>query len=235
MNTRHRQTRSKLMACLRPSSINLRSLILGSLIGITYISWSHSIWIYAKAYAAQYFIEQAWQDTLAGADRVRPWPWADTWPIAKLNVETTDQVFYVLAGSHGTSLAFGPGHIDGTALPGQNGTSVFSGHRDTHFKFLKEQRIGDRLSVQTSSGRWLDYQIIERLVKNTNEGPWLIDKSLDELHLVTCYPFDARVPGGPLRHITIAQKVPGSYSKEQVDKNIKGFGLAIERAKSVSF
>ncbi|WP_231882596.1 hypothetical protein, partial [Oleiphilus sp. HI0061] len=42
--------------------------------------------IAAKAWLSQYLIEQAWSRTLLGEERVRPWPWADTWPVAELSV-----------------------------------------------------------------------------------------------------------------------------------------------------
>jgi sortase A len=32
------------------------------------------------------------------------------------------------------------------------------------------------------------------------------DPERDQLVLVTCYPFDAMVPGGPLRYVVIAEK-----------------------------
>ena len=32
----------------------------------------------------------------------------------------------------------------------------------------------------------------------------LLDAGDDRLTLVTCYPFDARVPGGPLRYVVVA-------------------------------
>ena len=54
-----------------------------------------------------------------------------------------------LAGVSGRTLAFGPGHVDGTPLPGDPGNSVLSGHRDTHFAFLRELRSGDILLVST--------------------------------------------------------------------------------------
>ena len=57
----------------------------------------------------------------------------------------------VLAGASGRTLAFGPGHVDGTPLPGEHGNAVVSGHRDTHFAFLRDLRCGDVLEVQTAA------------------------------------------------------------------------------------
>lgn len=170
------------------------------------ILFSHGAWIHIKAGLAQWLIKDAWQESLKTEDHFQPWPWADTWPVAKLHVVSDENEFYVLAGSHGTSLAFGPGHIDGSALPGENGTIAISGHRDTHFRFLKTQKVNDTLRLQDSRGQWQNYTITERLIHNSDNGPWYVNPDANELHLITCYPFDAVVPGGPLRHITIAEK-----------------------------
>ena len=43
-------------------------------------------WIYVKAQLAQVLLQRAWAGTLAGQRDVKPWPWADTWPVARLVV-----------------------------------------------------------------------------------------------------------------------------------------------------
>jgi sortase A len=45
-------------------------------------------WIYMKAQLAQVLLQRAWAGTLAGQRHVKPWPWADTWPIARLVVSS---------------------------------------------------------------------------------------------------------------------------------------------------
>lgn len=185
---------------------NLRSFLIAVLVVFTLISWGHSLIIYSKAWLAQVLIERAWVATLEGKSSVKPWPWADTWPVAKVRINEDEKELYVLAGSHGSSLAFGPGHLDGTAMPGEDGTIVLSGHRDTHFRFLEHQNINDVISVQAKDGTWSHYIITDQLVRSVNDGPWHINNELDQLHLVTCYPFNSPLPGGDLRHITIAER-----------------------------
>lgn len=67
-------------------------------------------WIQAKAVLAQVLIAQAWSRTLNGEAKVKPWPWADTWPVAKLAVPRLGLEYYVLEGADGSAIAFGPGH-----------------------------------------------------------------------------------------------------------------------------
>ena len=160
-------------------------------------------WISAKAVVAQRLIAYSW-----GQDAARPWPWADTHPVARLTI--SGESLYVLAGSQGASLAFGPGHVDGTALPGEPGVSVLGGHRDTHFAVLQSAVPGDRILVQDRSRHWSEYAIVLMQVEDVRQSPYLslpADEHL--LVLVTCYPFDAVQPGGPLRFVVYAVREAG--------------------------
>lgn len=146
---------------------------------------------------------------------LRPWSWADTWPIARIRFATDDQ--YVLAGAHGSALAFGPGHVDGTASPGSPGTSVVAGHRDTHFQRLKQLKSGDPIELQTIGKNWLTYVVGSTRVVDTRIEPGFQHSAADSrLILVTCYPFDAIEPGGPLRYVVEANLLakPGDESKQ---------------------
>ena len=110
----------------------------------------------------------------------------------------------VLADASGRSMAFGPGLVAGTAPPGTPGNTVLSGHRDTQFRFLRSLAPGDRLRLEDARGAWHDYAVSDALVVDAQavEILWDTDDSL--LTLVTCYPFDALVPGGPLRYVVRA-------------------------------
>lgn len=199
---------------MKTASRSIRSLCLAGLFIIICLCWGHSIIIYSKASLAQVLIKQSWHKTLNGERQVKPWAWADTWPVAKLYIPSTGNTYYVLAGSHGSSLAFGPGHLDGSAKPGEHGTTVLSGHRDTHFSFLEHLAPLSIIKLQSQTGEWTHYRVAKSHIRSTQAGPWLIDKYADELHLVTCYPFNSPIPGGHLRHITIAEKI-GSSLLEQ--------------------
>lgn len=163
-------------------------------------------YIKAKAWLAQYLLQSAWETTQAGGVRVRPWPWADTWPLARLQVPRlgVDQV--VLSGASGRTLAFGPGHIPGTAAPGETGNSVLSGHRDTHFRFLRDLQPGDRIELTPASGVRRMYAVVSAEVHDQNDL-WLLDQGQSLLTLITCYPFDALLPGGAARFVIRATPV----------------------------
>ena len=48
--------------------------------------------IYLKAWLAQRLLHRAWAATQAEGGPVKPWPWADTWPIARLSMANLVQV-----------------------------------------------------------------------------------------------------------------------------------------------
>ena len=163
---------------------------------------------YLKAWVADQLISQAWTKSLEEKDQIRPWSWADTWPVAELIVPRLNITEIVLMGDSGRILAFGPGLTERSAIPGDPGLSVISGHRDTHFNFLKDLREGDQLVLKTQAGT-STFILDELTVVDQND--FLIDQDyiskLQSPHilLVTCYPFDALIAGGDLRFIAIAK------------------------------
>ena len=177
-------------------------LLTGSVLGGLLIF--NSSWIHAKAWLAQKLIEHAWVETLSGEREVRPWPWADTWPVAKLSVVNGKFQHYVLSGVTGSALAFGPGHYQGTALPGAEGTTVIAGHRDTQFRFLENLAIGDELLIENIKGKTFRYVVGDKKIINSHKENLIIEDESSQLKLVTCYPFDALNPSGPLRMVVTA-------------------------------
>lgn len=169
--------------------------------------WEGS-WRYAKAGLSQLLLQRAWSRALSGDAMAKPWPWADTWPIARLRMPrlSVDQI--VLAGAYGRTLAFGPGHLGSSALPGQGGTIILVGHRDTHFKFLQHVQPDDRLEMVGSDGAARRYRIIEQRVMDQRRDSMATNQEGEELILITCFPFDAITSGGPLRYVVRAQAEP---------------------------
>src|SRR5262245_38449468 len=146
--------------------------------------------IYAKAWLAQRLLHRAWAATQAGGGAVKPWPSADTWPVARLSLPDRDIDLIVLADASGRSMAFGPGLVAGSAPPGGSGNTVLSGHRDTQFRFLKDLVPGSRIRLETADGMRHDYAVSETLVVDAQEVEILWDTDEARLTLVTCFPFD---------------------------------------------
>ncbi|MDX1516572.1 MAG: class GN sortase [Woeseiaceae bacterium] len=163
-------------------------------------------YIPAKAWMAQELMLRAWDRAGRGAERPAPWPWADTWPVARLLAKAGEVDLIVLAGGSGRTLAFGPGHLSASALPGTVGNSVLAGHRDTHFRFLKDLAIGESLWIETPDGFAHTFEVVDLDVVDARQSSLLLDSDEAMLTLVTCYPFDAVEPGGPLRYVVTARR-----------------------------
>ena len=170
---------------------------------------SEAAWIHIKASLAQALIGAAWRREQSGSGRAQPWPWADTRPLAQLTVgEGADtRTFMVLEGSSGRNLAFGPAHDPASVMPGDVGNSVIEGHRDTHFAVLREVKVGDAVQVGTLQGRHVRIVVTNTRVVDSRHARISLQARAPRLTLVTCYPFDAVAPGGPLRYVVTADRV----------------------------
>jgi sortase A len=166
-------------------------------------------WIHAKATVAQFLLERSWESRRAGTgpNKALPWPWADTVPVARLRVPGRDIEQIVLAGASGRTLAFGPGHLSGTADPGTRGHSILSGHRDTHFVFLQDLRPGDLLEIERTDGQSVLYRVSGHEIVDARTARFAEAPDRTVMSLVTCYPFDATDPNGPLRYVVFAEAV----------------------------
>jgi hypothetical protein len=69
---------------------------------------------------------------------------------------------------------------------------------------------GDRVRLETADGARHDYAVTDILVVHTRDVEILWDMGDSRLTLVTCFPFDAVVPGGPLRYVVRAAGVTRS-------------------------
>jgi sortase A len=113
----------------------------------------------------------------------------------------------VLEGASGRNLAFGPAHDPASAMPGEPGNSVIEGHRDTHFAVLRGIKTGDTLRVETLTRRDVDFVVTDIRVVDSRRARIALGAEQPRLTLVTCYPFDAPVPGGPLRLVVTADAI----------------------------
>jgi sortase A len=187
---------------LRRRAALKRAAVACLILGLALIG--NALAIHAKALAAQVLLHRAWVDTQATGVPAKPWPWADTTPVARLMAPAHDVDLLVLGGATGRTLAFGPGHHDGSAMPGQPGNVVLSAHRDTHFRFLRELAVGDSLIVELPAGQRFRYLVRESRVADRHELQLPRLPAEPTLTLVTCYPFDAVETGGPLRYVVVA-------------------------------
>jgi len=115
--------------------------------------------------------------------------------LGRIEIASIDLDWTIVEGVSSADLRTGAGHMPDTAMPGQPGNAVISGHRTTYgapFRDLAKTHKGDLITVTTASGSHV-YQIVEKRVVQPNEtwvtgqweGSWLT--------LTTCHPtFSAR-------------------------------------------
>jgi sortase A len=202
----------------------MRRILLPLLLAIAgLILFGQGAYIHAKALLAQVLLERAFTETIATGRDTKPWSWADTWPVARIEVKRIGASAIVLAGSSGQALAFGPGHVELTANAGERGVAVYSAHRDTHFRFLKEVKVGDEIEVIRRDGKVFRYRADSHSVVRFDQ--FGIDPlgSGYELVLSTCWPFEAVTPGPDryILHATLIEPVQ-PYAKAESSRSIAG-------------
>lgn len=159
------------------------------------ILMGHGFMIHAKAVLAQFLLKQAFAESLATGRPVKPWAWADTWPVARLDVPRLGASAIVLSGASGQALAFGPGLLANTPQPGEKGASVIAAHRDTHFAFLRDVKPGDEIRVTRTDGTIFWFRVTAKSVVRWDASGIDPDKDGRWLVLSTCWPLDAATPG----------------------------------------
>ncbi|MFV0623189.1 class GN sortase [Sphingomonas sp. ac-8] len=165
----------------------------------------------AKAWAAQILLDRAFTRSLADGRSVKPWPWADTAPVARIALPRLGVRQVILSGGSGQAMAFGP-----TALPApqaQGRVTILAAHRDTHFAFLADAKIGDVVTVQPVAGATQRYRIRSFAVVRHDRFAYPRDPTRPLLLLTTCYPFGA-TERGPLRLVVAAEQIGGAAATQ---------------------
>jgi sortase A len=166
--------------------------------GIAMLTWCAVV--LADAYVSQRIARQSLETISSVAAPARP-PIPATAPpqpppsiirrgaaIAALSIPRVDLSAVVLHGSDEQTLRRGPGHVEGTAVPGEAGNVVIAGHRDSFFRPLRYVRLGDDLFLDTPHGRF-QYRVTSLQVVRARDLSVLAPTNEEMLTLITCYPF----------------------------------------------
>lgn len=129
--------------------------------------------------------------------------------VARLLIPRLDTQLYVVEGTDAADLQRAPGHMHGSAMPGSHGNCIIAGHRDTHFRVLKNIRKGDEIILETGKGQFVYRVVRTRVVPPTNTSA-LRATTEPMLHLITCFPF-YYVGAAPKRFVVEA-KLAGAVS-----------------------
>nr|WP_272877527.1 MULTISPECIES: class GN sortase [Shewanella] len=191
--------------------VNARFGLVGIIFILGVIFLAKGSYMQAKAYFAQYLIHQAWQQTLLDNQPHKPWSWADTYPVAKLTLMKKGQYkqkdgrsLYVLSGTSGRNLAFGPTRVKGGGLDFPQGNRVIAGHNDTHFSVLNGIESGRIIKFEDANNRVRFYQVSSTHIVHETDTYVLESNLTDQLTLITCYPFNSLTPRSEFRLVVSA-------------------------------
>lgn len=177
----------------------LRAALLAAFIGGAGVALD-GLWMPAKAALGQALLSAAWT---AGA--TEPWPGADLRAIARITAPALDRTVYILNSASGKAMAWGPGHVQGTPLPGDPGLSGIGGHRDSHLAFLGETRPGDMITLERTDRGARRFRVTHAEVVDSRTWRYPVEQDGPaRLALTTCWPLDAQTPG-PMRLVVYAE------------------------------
>ena len=163
-----------------------------------------SFYISAKAQVAQHLLQQAWNRSIESGIGAKPWSWADVDTTARLTLPSVNKSFVVLSNASGEAMAFGPGLVGGNPLKAKSESLAIGGHRDTHLAFLEHIEIDSPIELQTLDGTTHRYRLLDKQIVDSTKTNLAIATDTSGLVLITCYPFNARQTGGPLRMVARA-------------------------------
>jgi sortase A len=189
---------------------------------------ARAAYLHAKAELASLLIHRAWEARVTRGESRPPWPWADTHPVARLQIPRLGYDEIVLEGASARTLAFGPARLLSSADFGQAGNVVLAGHRTSWFKPLEAIDLGDAIQLQ-----WLDsrsHQVRQRTyivnkidIVVPEDVTLLAPTASDSLTLVTCYPFNSS-PRSPERFVIRAK--PASTAQNALTLSTTGITAA---------
>jgi sortase A len=125
-------------------------------------------------------------------------------PMARLEIPRIGLDDIVLEGVDDEALNAGPGHLPGSAIPGDSGNAVISAHRDRHFRRMGEVQLGDTIITETRDAR-IVWVVAARHVVGAST-PALFRSATPTLTLTTCWPLEL-VGSAPERLLITARAV----------------------------
>ena len=126
-------------------------------------------------------------------------------PVGRIEIARLGVSAMVVEGADHEALRFAPGHVRGTALPGEGGNVAVAAHRDTFFRPLRFVRSDDEIDMVTPRGRYR-YKVVSTRIVAPDDVRVLYPTGSETLTLITCYPFYF-VGAAPKRFIVRAECV----------------------------
>ena len=164
----------------------VRSLSSCALLFFGFVFAGHGISLFVTAEQEQQSARLKWLSVRSiQTEAAKDW---DLGVVARISFDRLQKEVFVYGDENPANLKKGPVWLRMTRSFAAQGNTVVAGHRDTHFRFLKDARVGDVFRV--------DDAVIHRTYRITEmRVVWPKDRSLlapapkKVITLVTCYPF----------------------------------------------
>ena len=213
----------------------VRKLSASALVIVGTLLCIQASWLPFKAWLSQQLINHSWQQSMAAQKHlqaqqqnhaqdntsphnlnsynltkkiaIKPWPWADTYPIAELVFQRLDKSIVVLNGGDPTTLAFSAGAVAPFNQPNVTKPFVVAGHRDSHFSFLEDVTIRDIISLTDAQGQAQLFKVASIDIVDASAGQLSLIDNEQSLVLITCYPFSGIGNDSDERYVITANRL----------------------------
>lgn len=108
--------------------------------------------------------------------------------VGKIIEPNTNKQIPIIMGATEENLLGGATLYDNGVLPGDKGTAIILGHRETTFGFLKNIKKSDIIEVQTLNNLY-KFKVRKTYITTPEDESILAQGEGPSMTLVTCYPF----------------------------------------------
>lgn len=126
-------------------------------------------------------LEAAWRQQQSGPSGLRD---AE---LTRISIPRIQLSAVMVEGTDLLSLMLGPGHLTGSAEPGDPGNTVISAHRDTFFRGLMNLNPGDNIVLE-KNGRRYTYAVEGFRIVRPSDTSVAAPTTDSRLTLITCDP-----------------------------------------------
>lgn len=185
-------------------SLKLGNLIAGIILGVSVWQFSENETMTIHTWIIHGLLDNAWVRTQASGREVKPWPWAKTWPLARLSVPHLRVQRIILSHADNSIPLFVLGHLESSVLPGELGNSVVSSFHGSDGLFLRKLREGDVMVLESSrNGQW-QYRVSAIYIAD-KANTTLLEPSLNRrLTLISYYQ---ATPQDNRRYVVVADEL----------------------------
>ncbi len=166
-----------------------------SLLAVGVFALSYTVYVIADAHVYQTSEQSKFESEIRGTPRkdnlkqIRDrLPVIDGNPIGEMEIPRLGLKAIFVQGDSPKILRHAVGHVSETAMPGDPGNVVLTGHRDTFFRPLRNVQKGDAITLRTPDGDF-QYQVESTAVVPPSDVQVLEPSSGRMLTLISCYPF----------------------------------------------